>query len=87
MMQEFRSATRPGVVYTVRTTEWADECDCPGFAYRRRCRHVDAVVEARYAVPAGDPARADSGMERHSATATPGRPPDTRDGDTHEVLD
>ena len=37
-----------------RVTLAPDACECPGFAWRKTCRHLDAA-RARYAEPAGCP--------------------------------
>ena len=34
-------------VYDIRLTPYGPECDCPGFIYRRRCKHVRALAAAR----------------------------------------
>ena len=30
-----------GITYTITTSENSVNCSCPGFTYRRRCRHIE----------------------------------------------
>ena len=47
-LQQFESRTSPGILYTVKSIGNLQgntyyECDCPGFQYKRGCRHIDEV--------------------------------------------
>lgn len=44
------SSRDPAVVYQVRLERAVYTCSCPGFGFRKRCRHVKALAELR-AVP------------------------------------
>ena len=43
VIARFMSTTMPGVSYNL--TKWHDKftCSCPGFQYRRMCKHIRAV--------------------------------------------
>ena len=41
-MGKFQSATDPSVYYTVLESAGRLNCNCPGFTYRRKCKHIEA---------------------------------------------
>ena len=44
VMGRFSSESKPGIVYEVRENKSGSlYCTCPGYSYRRTCRHVDLV--------------------------------------------
>ena len=40
----FMSTTTRGVAYDLIKWHGKFQCTCPGFQYRKRCKHVDAVT-------------------------------------------
>ena len=42
-MGKFQSATDPSVYYIVLESVGRLTCNCPGFTYRRKCKHLDMI--------------------------------------------
>jgi hypothetical protein len=54
------SSSRDGVVYAVTVAPEGYACSCPGFRFRRVCKHVNAALALR-ALPLAGGCAVDSG--------------------------
>ena len=36
-----------GNVYTIKLSDGAYSCTCPGFGFRRKCRHIEEIKDAK----------------------------------------
>ena len=45
---KFESRSNPGVIWRVTRTDKGElRCDCPGFTFRGRCKHIEKVEYKR----------------------------------------
>jgi hypothetical protein len=44
IIARFRSVSAPSILYSVTKRGDHLECNCPGYTYKRRCRHLDEVL-------------------------------------------
>lgn len=44
-VKTFPSKSSPGIIWTTKRIKGIVICDCPGFRYRKTCRHVKEVLE------------------------------------------
>jgi hypothetical protein len=44
MLDQFKSKTS-SAVYTVLDYNGRIKCNCPGFAFRRKCRHIEEMMK------------------------------------------
>ena len=52
---QIASASQPGVTYTIHRTANGLVCDCPGFRYRKTCKHLVEVAAAEEATITSEP--------------------------------
>ena len=60
------SASKPGVKYTIRQTANGLVCDCPGFRFRKSCKHVAEVGAAEEARTTSEPSDSSASEEEQA---------------------
>ena len=46
---KYESGSVPGLMYSVKKTGDNLTCNCPGFVYRRRCKHITSCEQEIFA--------------------------------------
>lgn len=44
VIARFRSVSSPTILYSVTKKGDYVECNCPGYTFKRRCKHLDSVL-------------------------------------------
>ena len=49
LVAKYESGSVPGLMYSVKKTGDNLTCNCPGFVYRRRCKHITSCEQEIFA--------------------------------------